>query len=116
MGSVGLGIWAFWIMEVRPYGLRGFGFLVVWLSVVCVCTLYLLLHFAILKCELYVVLCIFELGGSWVFGFLGFCNVVCLYFVFCMLCAWILCLGLWRLGFWNLWIGVFSVGFMSLVF
>ena len=35
MGSVEL-IWAFRIMEVRTYGLGGFGFLVCWLSVVCV--------------------------------------------------------------------------------
>ena len=53
-------------MELRTYGLRGFGFLVFWLSFVCVCIVCVGVAFC--KFDVGVVFCIvcFGIGGSWV--------------------------------------------------
>ena len=67
-------------MELRPYGLRGFGLMVFWLSVVFVFVYVVFVGVAFCKFEVWFVSCMvyFGIGGSRVFGLLGFCNVVCL--------------------------------------
>ena len=93
-------------MELRTYGLRGFGFLVFWLSVVCVYVVCVGVAFCMF--EVLFVVCIVYLGiwGSWVFGFLGFCL---------MLYVRKLCLAFCVLGFCVLDLGGLGFGFCGLV-
>ena len=70
-------------MELRAYGLGGFGIMVCWLSVEVVYVVCVGVAFVSLKCGLYFVFLYFGIGGSWVVGFPGACTSA--YNAYCML-------------------------------